>query len=133
MKVAPPGRARRHPSARAARSGAGTAGSRHGRARGTAKRGVEGLTAIELGLPLARADASLLGVYTHLYETNFARVPGISTHYVVLAYRLDLNLNLEALPRTQHSSYRWWARDEAFASGQVHSNTHPYFVSDSGV
>lgn len=91
------------------------------------------LTAIELGLPLARADASLLGVYTHLYETNFARVPGISTHYVVLAYRLDLNLNLEALPRTQHSSYRWWARDEAFASGQVHPNIHPYFVSDPGV
>jgi colanic acid biosynthesis protein WcaH len=85
------------------------------------------LTSIELGVALARADAHLLGVYTHLYETNFAGVPGITTHYVVLAYRVDLSAGLDTLPRVQHSSYRWWARDEAIASGQVHPNNFPYF------
>lgn len=85
------------------------------------------LTSIELGVALARADAHLLGTYTHLYETNFAAVPGITTHYVVLAYRVDLSADLDTLPRVQHSSYRWWARDEALASGQVHPNNFPYF------
>lgn len=85
------------------------------------------LTSIELGVALARADAHLLGVYTHLYETNFAGVPGITTHYVVLAYRVDLDAGLDTLPRVQHSSYRLWARDEAIASGQVHPNNFPYF------
>jgi colanic acid biosynthesis protein WcaH len=85
------------------------------------------LTAFELGVPLARADATLLGLYTHLYETNFAEAPGVSTHYVVIAYRIDLKVTLEALPRAQHSGYRWWAREEAIASGQVHPNNFPYF------
>jgi len=85
------------------------------------------LTSIELGVTLARTDAHLLGVHTHLYETNFAGVPGITTHYVVLAYRVDLSAGLDTLPRVQHSSYRWWGRDEAIASGQVHPNNFPYF------
>jgi colanic acid biosynthesis protein WcaH len=85
------------------------------------------LTSIELGVALNRADAHLLGIYTHLYETNFAGAPGITTHYVVLAYRLDLSAGMDTLPRVQHSSYRWWARDEAIASGQVHPNNFPYF------
>ena len=85
------------------------------------------LTAVELGIPMARADATLLGVYTHLYESNFAGVPGVSTHYVVIACRIDHCVALDALPRAQHSAYRWWGRDEAIASGAVHPNTFPYF------
>lgn len=85
------------------------------------------LTANELGVALAWADACLLGVYTHRYETNFARVPGITTHYVVLACRIDLEVSLEALPCAQHSAYRWWSREDALATGQVHPNNHPYF------
>jgi colanic acid biosynthesis protein WcaH len=85
------------------------------------------LTRIELGVALSRADAPLLGLYTHLYETNFAGAPGISTHYVVIACRIDLPVELDALPRAQHSAYRWWARDEAITSGQVHPNNYPYF------
>jgi len=85
------------------------------------------LTAIELGIALPRADATLLGLYTHLYDTNFAEAPGVSTHYVVIACRVDLQVTLDALPRAQHSGYRWWARDEAIASGVVHPNNFPYF------
>jgi hypothetical protein len=36
-------------------------------------------------------------------------------------------VELDALPRAQHSAYRWWARDEAITSGQVHPNNYPYF------
>jgi colanic acid biosynthesis protein WcaH len=85
------------------------------------------LTEVELGVALARADSTLLGLFTHIYGENFAGVPGISTHYVVIACRIDLPVALEALPRAQHSAYRWWARDEAIASGQVHPHNYPYF------
>jgi colanic acid biosynthesis protein WcaH len=85
------------------------------------------ICATELGLPLQLDTARLLGVYTHLYDTNFAGAPGVSTHYVVLAYRLPLAALPAELPRAQHSSYRWWSGQEARDAGTVHPNNLPYF------
>ncbi|EGD03973.1 GDP-mannose mannosyl hydrolase [Burkholderia pseudomultivorans] len=82
----------------------------------------------ELGLGgLERADAELVGVYEHLYEDNFGGEPGVSTHYVVLGYKLSGNVDLDTLPNAQHTAYRWAAADEIVVDHTVHPNTQAYF------
>ncbi|TJY65124.1 GDP-mannose mannosyl hydrolase [Sinimarinibacterium sp. CAU 1509] len=80
----------------------------------------------ELGQSFARRDAALLGVYDHLYVDNFMGVPGIGTHYVVLAHTLQITTALE-LPRSQHSEFRWMTPLELREHPQVHANTRAYF------
>jgi len=78
----------------------------------------------ELGDAQELNDARLMGAYTHLYDTNFAGIDGIRTHYVVLAYKLETSIDLLLLPRTQHSS---WKRVSTKAQDSVHPNVVPYF------
>ncbi len=85
------------------------------------------LTREELGVERGLADATPLGVYEHLYEDNFAGVPGVSTHYVVYAHRLALDLDLAALPAAQHARWKWIAVDALRADATVHANTRAYF------
>lgn len=82
----------------------------------------------ELGLTVARSATRLVGVFTHRYDTNFAGAPGISTHYVMLAHELAWTGILARLPLAQHTRYRWWTRDEAHRSGEVHPDNLPYFA-----
>ncbi|WP_321806164.1 GDP-mannose mannosyl hydrolase [Burkholderia sp. BCC1993] len=82
----------------------------------------------ELGCSgLERADAELIGIYDHLYEDNFGGEPGISTHYVVMGYKLRSRFDLVSLPNAQHTAYRWATADEIVADQTVHSNTRTYF------
>ena len=74
-----------------------------------------------------RADADLVGVYEHLYDDNVSGHPGISTHYVVLGYRLRRPLKLDNLPNAQHTAYRWATGEEILADSGVHLNTRVYF------
>lgn len=85
------------------------------------------LTGEELGRPLSLSDASPLGVYEHLYEDNFAGEPGVSTHYVVIAHRIELDLDLAALPGAQHARWRWMHPDALRDDPTVHANTRAYF------
>lgn len=86
----------------------------------------------EVGQCWSITQARLLGAYTHRYETNAFSVPGITTHYVVLAYHLEVADGvLDAM--AQHSSVRWFAPEEADpelgpgADPEVHENVWPYF------
>lgn len=79
----------------------------------------------ELGHNLSIEQGKLLGAFTHLYDTNFAGKPGVGTHYVVLAYELQLSFELETLPAAQHSNYRWIGREENAAN--LHQNSMVYF------
>ncbi|WP_429326472.1 GDP-mannose mannosyl hydrolase [Paraburkholderia sp. GAS348] len=82
----------------------------------------------ELGrVDVERTEADLIGVYEHLYEDNFSGQPGISTHYVVLGYKLRGPIELESLPNTQHTAYRWATPEEIIADSTVHPNTQAYF------
>ena len=87
----------------------------------------------ELGVELPRTRARLLGLFTHLYDTNFADAPQIDTHYVVLAYEVNVELELISLPRKQHSEYQWWALSDAEKSKAVHPHNLPYFKSEDGL
>ncbi|MEZ9874418.1 GDP-mannose mannosyl hydrolase [Vibrio breoganii] len=84
------------------------------------------LTIVELGVELELADASFLGVYEHHYADSFLG-DDLSTHYVVLAYRLVLDVDNLDLPSEQHDSYRLWGIEELLDSKVVHQNTKDYF------
>lgn len=91
----------------------------------TLEQAFQRITAVELGLAFNIEKAQLLGAFTHLYDTNFAHVPGIDTHYVVLAYRLPLTVDLRYLPIQQHLDYRLISRNEDLRS--VHPKCQVYF------
>jgi len=80
----------------------------------------------ELGVDLS-AEASLLGVYEHLYDTNFAGAPDVGTHYVVLAYQAGLADGIGLSGDDQHSQFRWAAPADLLADDSVHPNTQAYF------
>jgi len=78
----------------------------------------------ELNTRRALKDARLIGAFDHIYDTNFAEVDHISTHYVVLAYALRLDIDLKALPKTQHSEWKWASQANL---SDIHPNTSAYF------
>ncbi|WP_025601089.1 GDP-mannose mannosyl hydrolase [Burkholderia sp. WSM2230] len=82
----------------------------------------------ELGVAkLARSSARFEGVFEHHYSDNFAGEPGVSTHYIVLAYALTL-AGMQLLGRPdQHSGYLWLTPAQLLARGDVHENTKAYF------
>lgn len=90
------------------------------------------ITRTELGVTEDFSHARFLGVYEHLYEDNFAGVPELSTHYVVLAYELLLNSPLPELPDEQHEEFRWFTVDELLSAPDVHENTKAYFSQGRG-
>ena len=90
----------------------------------------ERISLSELGIPLKIADAHSMGVFEHLYERNFAEQDGISTHYIVLAYAIKLDLPLDMMPKDQHQLCRWWPVEELKDAAEVHPNTKAYFLTD---
>jgi len=86
---------------------------------------VERVSREELGVAVERSE--LLGAYDHLYADNFAGRPGVSTHYVVLAYRCRLANGALIKPDEQHSILKWWRPADLVGSAEVHENTKRYF------
>lgn len=82
----------------------------------------------ELGIAkLARSSARFEGVFEHHYSDNFAEEPGVSTHYIVLAYALSPGNTQQIGRPDQHSDYLWLTPAELFAHPDVHENTKAYF------
>lgn len=81
----------------------------------------------EIGAELPAEDGRFLGVFEHIYESNFAGQDGFGTHYVVLAYEFLLGEPPAAMPADQHSQFRWAAPAELLADEHVHPNTKAYF------
>lgn len=81
----------------------------------------------ELGaaVPLTRWHS--VGIYEHHYPDNFAGADGVSTHYVVLPHRLQLEVDVAVVTDDQHDALRWFAIDELLASDAVHPYTKAYF------
>jgi colanic acid biosynthesis protein WcaH len=82
----------------------------------------------ELGIAkLARSSARFEGVFEHHYSDNFAGEPGVSTHYIVLAYALSLASAQPVGRPDQHSGYLWLTPHQLLARDDVHENTKAYF------
>lgn len=82
------------------------------------------ISASELGKELDIRTAKLIGAFSHKYTKNFANIPNVGTHYIVLAYELELDVNLKHLPLNQHSSYRWVSVDDN--DKEIHENSKTY-------
>ena len=67
----------------------------------------------ELGQAFSLGDATLKGAYTHMYDSNFGRVPDLSTHYVVLAYELHVDETFTPAQDDQHSRFQWFGPSDA--------------------
>ena len=86
------------------------------------------VAARELGIAnIAGLKPQLLGVFEHFYPDCFAGDIGVSTHYVVIAHRIDVPAGFE-VPGcdNQHAELRWWPIAEAAANTDVHRYTRDY-------
>ena len=84
------------------------------------------LTHEELGLQATLAEARFLGPFEHFYADNVFD-SDFSTHYVVLGYALSVGeLDLQALPASQHQRYRWFTTTEILHNPEVHVHTQWY-------
>ncbi|WP_209316453.1 GDP-mannose mannosyl hydrolase [Halomonas salinarum] len=91
----------------------------------TLERATVRLTAGELGQAIGLEHMHFLGVYQHFYSDSMLD-PEVPTHYLVLAYQVTLELEVEHLPRQQHTKYRWWSPHVSFDDDTVHANTLAY-------
>lgn len=84
----------------------------------------------ELGMVVHLPRWTLMGVYEHFYDVNFADEPGKMTHYVVLAYQTCLPgaPACMQLPAIQHLGYRWDTPAQAARDIDVHPYTRAYFT-----
>lgn len=84
------------------------------------------LTGVELGQVFNREQGRLLGVYEHFYDDSvFGDAP--DTHYVVIAYALQLDAGQELQPPAeQHGRYRWWSLAQMQNETSIHRNTRDY-------
>ena len=81
----------------------------------------------EFGIEKTIEQARFLGAYEHLYPTNRSEKPGFGTHYITLAYELELASVPSSLPTDQHGEYAWMTERELVEHPEVHDNTKTYF------
>lgn len=93
----------------------------------TINQALKRISEVELGQDLSTKAPSLLGAYDHIYEDNFLNVKGINTHYVVLAFVIDLQQEIEVKSDEQHTELKWWEVDKLLQDQTVHQNTKVYF------
>jgi colanic acid biosynthesis protein WcaH len=79
----------------------------------------------------ARSRAVFLGVYEHRYAENTFAEPGFGTHYIVLAYEVELPDKTRKLPDSQHTLYTWMLPADILHAENVHPNTRAYFTPAS--
>ena len=83
------------------------------------------ITLAEVGYALSRNDAAFIGLFTHEYDTNFLNVDNITTHYVVIAYKIQPPDDFEKYISSQHSKVGWFAQSDS--SQSIHPNSLEYF------
>jgi len=90
------------------------------------------LAQTELNIELFRSTSlevklipKFIGVFEHFYDDGIYE--DISTHYINLAYELDVDNEILNLPNEQHNEYQWFGVEELLESKQVHKYTKDYF------
>ena len=93
----------------------------------TINQALKRISEVELGQDLSTKAPSLLGAYDYIYEDNFLNVKEINTHYVVLAFVIALQQEIEVKSDEQHTELKWWEIDKLLQDQTVHQNTKVYF------
>src|SRR5512133_3386817 len=66
------------------------------------------ITTAETGPTLDMEQGVFRGIYAHFHpDQNFMNEPGFGTHYIVLAFEIQMARELTSLPLNQHSDYKW--------------------------
>jgi colanic acid biosynthesis protein WcaH len=82
----------------------------------------------ELGQLLGEMPSKPMGVFEHFYQDCFSENTNISTHYVVMAYQVNVLRNFDVTGHDeQHANMRWWPLVQAASDESVHANTRAYF------
>lgn len=66
------------------------------------------------------------GVFEHFYSDAFVGAD-ISTHYIVLAYEIHMDSELQKLPPAQHAEYTYMSVERIRKNPNVHYYTQQYF------
>jgi colanic acid biosynthesis protein WcaH len=82
----------------------------------------------EIGIDIRLEGAEFSGVFEHFYEDNFTDAPGFGTHYVILAYRMQLPAGGVRPSEVQHAAYRWISVSELLGAADVHPHVKTYFA-----
>jgi colanic acid biosynthesis protein WcaH len=104
----------------------------------TLEEAFERVAADETGVRYKMNSASLIGAYTHFYNTNVYLEDGITTQYIALAYELTVPVRWNPDAKEQHTEYEWVGKDELLGTNviptshsiskiDVHRNTLVYF------
>ncbi len=88
---------------------------------------IKRISSTELGLELSFNQMKLLGGFDHIYTDNYLGEKGVNTHYVVLAFMIELEQEVKIIADDQHSEMKWWPTNSLLQSDQVHLNTKRYF------
>jgi colanic acid biosynthesis protein WcaH len=83
------------------------------------------ITLSELGREISISSAKFMGVFEHFYDDSFFG-NDISTHYIVLAYKMVNVGNLD-LPESQHTEYLWLSTRSILDREDVHPCAKAYF------
>ncbi len=87
----------------------------------------------ELGLSYPFEKTRFLGIYEHFYDSSVFGIE-VSTHYIVLAYLLTLDLDIKDLPKDQHERFVFLSPEEILPRADVHEYVKCYFsVNESDV
>jgi len=71
----------------------------------------------ELNIEL-KLTPKFIGVFEHFYDNGVYE--NISTHYINLAYELNVDDEMLNLPNKQYNEYQWFRLKELLESKQVH-------------
>lgn len=99
----------------------------------TIPEGVKRVARDEVGIDLTRDECELIGVFDHIYDTNFLErtdVNGklIPTHYVAIGFAAEID-SAEVKRNAvlgQHSEMAWMPMDELLGRDDVHQLTKNY-------
>jgi colanic acid biosynthesis protein WcaH len=86
------------------------------------------IVSAETGLSLDIDQAGFHGIYEHFHpDQNYMNEAGFGTHYIVLAFDIQLAGELTSPPMYQHSDYKWLTIPELLDDTLVHQYTKNYF------
>ncbi|EMP5337326.1 GDP-mannose mannosyl hydrolase [Citrobacter freundii] len=80
----------------------------------------------ELGCEIEFSSVIPCGVFEHFYSDAFVG-EDISTHYIVLAYEIHMDAELQKLPPAQHAEYTYMSVERIRKNPNVHHYTQQYF------
>jgi len=86
---------------------------------------IKRLSKKEFNLEITQEMLKFHGIFEHFYDDSFVD-ENISTHYIVMAYKIKLTHELE-LPTNEHSEYNYFSKEELMENSYVHEHVKDYF------